>query len=94
MCVCAPMCIFYKLKDNILTFNLSCFFSIHLKRLEVSEGGGHMANKGNSAQGRENSKSKSTKLGTCLACSGEMEVDNIAAADRLREREKCKRVAS
>lgn len=46
-----------------------------------------MANKGNSVQGRENSKSKSTKLGTCLACSRKMEVDNIAGEDGLKERE-------
>lgn len=45
-----------------------------------------MANKGNSVQGRENSKSESTKLGTFLACSRKMEVDNIAGADRLKER--------
>lgn len=41
-----------------------------------------MANKGSSIQGRENSKYKSPKWGTCLVCSKKMEVGNIAGAER------------
>lgn len=40
-----------------------------------------MANKENSIQGRENSKCKSPKLGTCLACSRNSEVCNVAGVD-------------
>lgn len=45
---------------------------------------GHKANKGNIVQSRENNKHKSLKLGTCLVCSSNIEVDDIARADRWR----------
>lgn len=40
-----------------------------------------MANKENSARGRENSKCKSPKLGTCPACFRNSEVCDVAGMD-------------
>lgn len=45
-----------------------------------------MANTGNSVQGRENSKYKSPKLGTCLVYSRNIEVGTVAEVDGGKER--------
>lgn len=77
-----------KCKDNILIYNLAYFFYTSMKTLGEwgSRPYGQPREQWSSFKGRENSKHKSSKLGTCLVYSSSIEVGNVTKIDGWRER--------